>query len=106
MAKGLEYYRTCPQIEEEVRRKFVKSKPVEELLQLLNDCFDTMNARRPRDGIKKEKWQEKKEVNISSLFCLMKAIYVSLMNANVTFDVYRSCSNWMKSYVTLQFSSR
>jgi hypothetical protein len=39
-----------------------------------------MNARRPRDGIKKEKWQEKKEVNISSLFCLMKAIYVSLMN--------------------------
>jgi hypothetical protein len=38
----MKYYRTCPQIEEEVRRKFVKSKPVEELLQLMNDCFDTM----------------------------------------------------------------
>nr|CAH0105887.1 unnamed protein product [Daphnia galeata] len=64
VAKGLEYYRTCPKIEEEVRRKFVKCKPVEELLQLLNECFDTKNTRRLRDGIKKEKWQEKKEMKL------------------------------------------
>lgn len=62
VSKGLKFYRTCPQLDEEIRLQFQNSQPLEEIVQLLNDTFDSMNARCPRDGVTMDNWPMKKEV--------------------------------------------
>lgn len=62
VSKGFEFYRTCPQLDEEIRLQFQNSQPLQEIIQLLNDTFDSMNARCPRDGVRMDNWPIKKEV--------------------------------------------
>ena len=39
----------------------------------MNDSFDIMNARRPKDGINRDNWQQKKEVYKKTITIVSKS---------------------------------
>ena len=74
----MRFFRTSKSVDQETREKFADSEPVEIMFQQLNDCFDIMNGRCPRDGIKAENWQGKKKVYYFHSSCsswLVKCVY-------------------------------
>jgi hypothetical protein len=89
VSKGLKFYRTCPQLDEEIRLQFQNSQPLEEIVQLLNDTFDSMNARCPRDGVKMDNWPMKKEF----FFKVFLPLFVASNNSRA---VYTQQQNLLK----------
>lgn len=55
VADGLHRFRNDR--DESVSSQFNGTEPLEELILLLNDSFDVMNARRPIDGVTKKNWE-------------------------------------------------
>ena len=54
-------------------QKFQNCDSVIVLFQLLNDSFDIMNARRPKDGINRDNWPQKKEVYKKTITIVSKS---------------------------------
>jgi hypothetical protein len=48
----------------EIANKFINAEATENLLISLNDAFDVMNARIPKNGINKKNWPEKRKVRL------------------------------------------
>lgn len=65
VASGLKTYREDEELNDVplLKRKFKNTMVMENLFELLDESFNVMNARCPKDGINEKKWEKGEKVS-------------------------------------------
>lgn len=65
VASGLKTYREDEELNNVplLKRKFKNTMVMENLFELLDESFNVMNARCPKDGINEKKWEKGEKVS-------------------------------------------